>query len=504
MTEKIFVDTDDIFISEEDSTSVEAVRKKIYNGMNGEEAEVAICVWMYTAKRLDKLRNCINSILKYTTNIKYKLVLTNNGGGEEIAKFYESIDYPDKLIINISSNISSPHGFSTIMKYVRNKYCVELLNDSVVTSNWLDNMLKCMKSDDKIGMVCPMSTNTSNMQEPEMGGVDLRDHNAIQEFAIGYNISDPRKWEERIRLMPICALYRRETIEMTGIADPGYLHEYSDDDYCLRIRRAGYKLMLCGDTTIHHDHFLVERNTQVESYNSDMGKNGFIQKFNGLEPWEDFINFVFPYLSNVNIQDTKEGFRILGIDVKCGTPILDVKNCYRHSGIDTGRISVTGYTKDAKYYPDLLTVCDEVICGDIHCLSNQLNGKYDFIVMGHILNGYNHSMDVLDEVISRLEEGGYLLCSFKNVYNIDMLLALLGNIRPNFSQVEAVYYLDIVDKIRESGVKKTTFFREKTPFNIQEIEMVRKSMVEIGVIAKECENATKEWDVCNYWFLIQK
>ena len=44
MTEKIFVDTDDIFISEEDSTSVEAVRKKIYNGMNGEEAEVAICV----------------------------------------------------------------------------------------------------------------------------------------------------------------------------------------------------------------------------------------------------------------------------------------------------------------------------------------------------------------------------------------------------------------------------------------------------------------------------
>lgn len=504
MTERVYVNTDDVCVSEEDMKYVERVRRDIYESLDGEEAEVAICVWMYTPKRLDKLRNCIDSVMKYTSHIKFKLVLANNGGGKEIEEYYESIDYPDKMIINISSNIGSPHGASVITRHVRNKFCVELLNDCVVTANWLDNLLRCMKSDDTIGMVCPMATNTSNMQIPDTGDVDIRDQDALQEFAVKYNISDPTKWEERLRLMPICGVYRRETLEMAGIADPGYLHAYADDDHCMRIRRAGYKLMLCGDTFIHHDHFLDGGTTKVEQSNADMGKNGFLRKFKGIEPWKDFLNFVFPYIKQVKIEDIKERYQILGIDVKCGTPILDVKNCYRRSGIDTGKLCITGYTQEVKYYTDLMTVADEVIHDDVHNIKSHLKEKYDFIVLGNPINCYSKSLAVLDELADMLTDGGFFLFSLKNLYNVDTLFALLGEGRPESGQIEAIYYKDIFDKIGELRLKEATLLREKTAFNLREIAMVRKSLIEIGVIAREHADATEQWEVNNYWFLIRK
>ncbi len=504
MTEEIYVNTDDIVIPEGDDRSVEKIRNHIYDSLNGEESEIAICVWMYTPKRLDKLRNCIDSVMKYTRHIKFKLVLANNGGGEEIEKYYQSIDYPDKLIINISSNISSPHGASVITRYVKNKFCVELLNDCIVTPNWLDNIMRCMRSDSRIGMVCPMSTNTSNMQIPDTKDVDLRDKNAIQEFAKEYNQSSPADWEERMRLMPICAVYRREALEMSGIADPGYLHEFMDDDHCMRIRRAGYKLMLCKDTFVHHDHFMDERNPQIETANSELGKNGFMEKFKGLDPWKDFTNFVFPYLNTVKIETAKEEYQILGIDVKCGTPILDIKNCYRRNGIPMDHLKITSYTQEVMYYTDLLTISDKVLHADIHQLRSCLDHKYDFIVLGDILNGYSNSMKVLEELISLLEQDGFLLFPIKNIYNIDMLLCLLGESRPDNCLVETLYFGNVIENIKQFGLKKALFFPEKIPYNLPEIEMVKKSLVKIGLIAEDNLSAAEQWTVQNYWFLIQK
>lgn len=505
MTERIFVDTDDIIILDEDRKDVNKVRRDIYRGLNGEEAEVAICVWMYTPKRLEKLRNCIDSIMKYTKHIKFKLVLTNNGGGKEIEEYYESIDYSDKMIIDISTNISSPHGLSVIQRYVKNKFCVEVLNDCIVTENWLDNMLRCINSDESIGMVVPMSTNTSNMQEPCTGNIDLRNHNEIQNFAKTYNISDPLKWEQRMRLMPICGLYRRETLEVAGISDQGYLHEFADDDHCMRIRRAGYKLMLCGDTVVHHDHFMDERNQLLEQSNTNIGRNGYINKFKGLDPWLDFGNFVFPYLSDIKLDNKKDKYKILGIDVKCGTPILDVKNLYRKNGIEMSRINTTAYTQEIKYYTDLLTVSDYVIHNDINMVNNEIEGKYDFIIIGECLNNYSKPILHLERIVNKLEDGGYLMFFLKNINNVNTLLNVIGERRiDGVEEVVMLYYWDVVSKLKEMNIKQIKLFTEKYTSMKDEIETIKESMIRLGIVSEYNKSVTNEWDVYRYCFLIQK
>ena len=69
-----------------------------------------------------------------------------------------------------------------------------------------------------------------------------------------FNKSNPAKWEEKIRLIPTAALYRREVFDTVGLYDAGFMHDFGDDDFTFRVRRAGYKLILCRDTFVHHDH----------------------------------------------------------------------------------------------------------------------------------------------------------------------------------------------------------------------------------------------------------
>ena len=49
-------------------------------------------------------------------------------------------------------------------------------------------------------------------------------------------------------------LIRREAARRVGQVEEGFgLAHFEDDDYCLRLRRAGYRLVIAEDVLVHHD-----------------------------------------------------------------------------------------------------------------------------------------------------------------------------------------------------------------------------------------------------------
>ncbi len=81
-----------------------------------------------------------------------------------------------------------------------------------------------MKSKDEIGLAVPASSNVSNLQEI---GITFDTLDEMQEKAAKNNISDPRLWHERIRILPIAALFRREALDIAGWMDYGFFHDFS-------------------------------------------------------------------------------------------------------------------------------------------------------------------------------------------------------------------------------------------------------------------------------------
>lgn len=120
-------------------------------------------------------------------------------------------------------------------------------------------------------MICPASTNVSNYQQENLGGFNNSEE--MQMKAALFNKSNPAKWEEKIRLIPTAALYRREVFDTVGLYDAGFMHDFGDDDFTFRVRRAGYKLILCRDTFVHHDHNQEALPPERISYKSTLQSN---------------------------------------------------------------------------------------------------------------------------------------------------------------------------------------------------------------------------------------
>ncbi|MBQ7249543.1 MAG: glycosyltransferase, partial [Deltaproteobacteria bacterium] len=295
--------------------------------------EITVLVLAYN--RLEKTKRCVESILKYTKGVSYELLLIDNGSSDETLAYYQSISHEPKRLIRVTKNLGPyfPQGLLSPNDFCR--YVAAIPNDVIVTEHWLENMLVCIKSDPKIGMVTTVSSNVSNLQEVSLG---FRSYEEMQQKAEQFNRSDPRKWEDRLRMITLCSLYRKEVIYLLGWppGDIGFFHDFADDDASFAIRRVGYRVVLAGDTWVCHDHdFRHGEGKNIDEYNRslEIGRQNFRDKYLGIDAWEDVNNYLLPYLKGFPTPPRLSKALVLGVDVRCGTPILDIKNWLRQFGI---------------------------------------------------------------------------------------------------------------------------------------------------------------------------
>lgn len=427
--DKIFIiDTDNINAPEVGNDLYKS-RENVYKNFLEEDSKIATIV-VQGYNRLEKTKYCVECVLKYTKHIDYELILIDNGSSDQTFEFFKSVDYHDKKVIRITKNIGSVFGYlKHAFLFFRGKYLVGVPNDIYVTSNWLENLLKCIESDNKIGWVVPMSSNVSNLQDPNLQFKSLYE---MQNVAKDFNVSNPLKWEKRLRLVNTVTIFKREILDIVGKYDVGFFHDFSEDDYSIRLRRMGYKLILCGDTFVHHDHDfrnLEGKDPIVYQKSLDMGRENFREKYHDLDAWEDILNFESNLIGMLSKpKKSSKKIKILGVDVKCGTPILEIENFLIRNSLK--RYISSAFTTQAKYYLDLQTVCNgEVWCDRIEYIQDCINHyKYDYIIIGEDISSYKNPIKLLEILIKCSNKGAKILFKLKNYNDIDRFIAKYQNI----------------------------------------------------------------------------
>ncbi|MDZ5724895.1 glycosyltransferase [Acetobacterium sp. K1/6] len=318
----------------------------IYNKAYDKKPFVSIVILAYN--KLEYTKMCVESLLKYTRHIDYELITVNNGSSDGTEEYFNSI--PSRKKVNIRNNVGGVLGFNAGLLWGEGKYLVFVGNDLILTKNWLDNLLNCIQSDDKIGFVAPGSNILSNHQAIPVS------YSSIEEmhiFAAKYNVSDPRKWEERLRNMPLTMVIKKELFDQTGGFDHRYyLGEFADDDFSFTIRRLGYKLIYAGDTFIHHFGSITGSEAQQNNNSLGSGSEIFKKKFN-IDPWTE-ASFDSTIVESVNVFKGVKKIKILGINCFCGATPLQIKNVLLRKGIKNTEI--INYTSSGKYEEDLKTV----------------------------------------------------------------------------------------------------------------------------------------------------
>ncbi|MDQ0205144.1 bifunctional glycosyltransferase family 2 protein/class I SAM-dependent methyltransferase [Pectinatus haikarae] len=410
-----------------------------------------------THNQLKYTKICIKSIRKYTE--KYELIVVDNASADLTPQWLKAQE-DIKVVLN-ETNKGFAAGCNQGIKEASGTEILLLNNDTIVMPNWLDNLRTALYSSDEIGAVGPVSNSCSNWQVIK---VDYENNNLLRalEFGRKYNrFCDPAAWKKKVKLIGFCMLIKKSVVDMVGGLDERFFPgNFEDDDYSLRIIEAGYDLLQCNDTFIHHF-----GGTSFKAYDQKYADILLDNQKRFFDKWG--INFISSTMNLEEYQhiELKPNARILEIGCACGASLLEIKAKFPD-------VSVYGIDKAPKaakitshYFP--------TVCGDIETMDLQYTENFfDYIVLPDLLSCVINPLSVLKKIKPYIKNDGYIIASCHNIMHYENIRKLLSG--------EWEY---------ENSLLGNAFTQEHLRFfNLKSLSKLANMA---GVVIKKCEALTR-------------
>ena len=224
------------------------------------DTRVDIVVCVHNA--LEDVSRCLESVLSRTA-LDFALIVVNDGSGLETTTWLRQIAARHPVIELIETD--GPLGYTRAANRGLGAgtapYVVLLNSDTIVPRLWAEDLLQCLQTDERLGIVGPLSNAASWQSIPERfaqgGGWEIND------LPVGYSVDEYGELIHRIseRAFPrveflngFCLLMRRKVIEAIGyLDDDTFPQGYGEEnDYCIRAREAGFQLAIADHCYVYH------------------------------------------------------------------------------------------------------------------------------------------------------------------------------------------------------------------------------------------------------------
>ncbi len=221
------------------------------------EQEPLVSVVIPNKDAVDMLDRCLNSIIEKTRYTNYEIIIVeNNSEKEETFSYYEHIqqEYSHIKVISYSGSFNYSAICNMGVKESRGEYILLLNNDTeVISPEWMGRMVE----------LC------SRKQTGAVGAKLLYPDDTVQHCGIGILFSpchmcyfmdreDPGYYEVLHIMHNVsavtgaCLMVSRHTYDEVGGLDEDLPVDFNDVDFCLKIRSAGYHVVLDPTVELYH------------------------------------------------------------------------------------------------------------------------------------------------------------------------------------------------------------------------------------------------------------
>jgi GT2 family glycosyltransferase len=210
---------------------------------------VSIIVLNWNGKRY--LKNCFDSI-KEQLYQNYEVIMVDNASTDGSIEYVKR-NYPWIKIIRNEGNLGSAGGHNVGIRKAQGELIAMLDNDVVLDRKWLEELVKTINRSMRVGIV---GGNVYGYDPP---------HNPIF-FPNRFIPSIKRPWallsiplgkginhEVNSDVIQSCAvLFRKEVFDEIGSLDEEFFFWAEDEDFCLRARRASFKILYNPRAVVWH------------------------------------------------------------------------------------------------------------------------------------------------------------------------------------------------------------------------------------------------------------
>ncbi len=253
--------------------------------IDDDHSQIETSVVVVGFNKLEYTKRCIESILNYTQG-PYELVLTDNGstdGTFEYFKWIKSFHPHTRVVKNFANrNVEALGNYS--FSLANGKYIAGIANDAVVHEGWLHNLIKQIEVAPDVAIVGSRSNSISGPQIAQVNYDTLEEYHACADEWRKHHQGSSFPVD---RLVGMAAILRKSVLERIGAMDPdlpvngrdgGY--GFSDDDFSLRLRLAGYRSLVADDVLIHHYGSVTTKHYRPDLFGApqNINKEKYIKK----------------------------------------------------------------------------------------------------------------------------------------------------------------------------------------------------------------------------------
>jgi len=212
----------------------------------------------------DHLERMIESVLKYTKGVSFEIIVVNNDPDDSLSDSLSSSEGPTKIIDN-ERNVGFATGCNQGIKISCGRYVVLMNPDVELTDDSLSRLVKNLDRDTKVGIAAPRLFYPDGNPQPSVRRfprpwdqllILLKIPHILTNLgAINYYLHtdlDTSKTQDVDQVMGAYFVIRRETLDEIGLLDEGFFYWYEEVDYCLRAKKAGWKVRYYSDVSAKH------------------------------------------------------------------------------------------------------------------------------------------------------------------------------------------------------------------------------------------------------------
>lgn len=219
------------------------------------DASVIIINW--NTKEL--LINCLNSVYGTVKTLAFEVWVVDNGSTDGSVEAIKTV-FPDVRLIENKKNLGFAQANNQALRQMNGRYAVLLNSDAILTNGAVETIIRFMDKNNNISICGGQLLNADDSKQNSIANIPTLATELLNKSLLRRLFPKKYPGKEHYFKEPIgvdsivgaCMVVRKEAIDDVGLLDESYFFFLEETDWCLNMRKRGWKVFYHPDAKIYH------------------------------------------------------------------------------------------------------------------------------------------------------------------------------------------------------------------------------------------------------------